>query len=243
MLDTPSLSQCDLTEHLSPECVQALALRQQSGDTRPGQKTGQLQVFQTHSTWTTFSTQSTVAQPLGLRSSCPLPMPIGQPGAPLRRYSGDLQVTLPEHLVMEEENGQTGGCQQLDAAADPERAAHVLMMATGVSQLKFVCPELNDICDYLTSNDDWAQLAGILGLTHLEVEVYRGILQSRPGTPSGKTFLEAYMIREDLTVRSLLQALLEMPRGIYRQLARKFWTAALLNNSQYYLDLRDNGNI
>ncbi|RUS70833.1 hypothetical protein EGW08_021404 [Elysia chlorotica] len=228
-------------EHLSPACIQTLALNYILQG--PSDSEGvQLQSNKSQPTWCSFTTAFSTAPPDRFEPS--LRDRVLSPGQKscrptldyqCHKYSGNLQIHISGEVGMGEAPGQAMADQ---AAANPERDAHMRMMDTEVIHLKFISQELQDIYEYLTANDDWEVLAGHFGLCYRKVQMFRGILQSRPGTPTGQTFLETYMGRYDLSVRVLLRALLNMHRDVYHQLARRLWTAALLNNSPYYLNLR-----
>ncbi|RUS85793.1 hypothetical protein EGW08_006422 [Elysia chlorotica] len=159
-----------------------------------------------------------------------------------QRYAGDFQIALPDESALHgNEEGEPEGAAALPPPTR-EGAAHEEMMRTRVEHLHYVMPELREIALYLSVNDDWTNLAAHMGLSHIEINVYRNLLQTRPGVPSGQTFLESHMSADDFTVGVFLQALLKMSKT-YREKAQRFWTAALLNNSPYYLDLRRNRKI
>ena len=70
------------------------------------------------------------------------------------------------------------------------------------------------------------------------------MLELRPNVPPGQQFLENVMAEPDFTLRVLLQGLLKMSKKKkYKELAKNLWTAALLNNSHFYLNLRRNAEI
>ncbi|GFO15583.1 hypothetical protein PoB_004208800 [Plakobranchus ocellatus] len=161
------------------------------------------------------------------------------------RYTGNFQVPLPEHLVTEEEEeeekaavsakGATARPANVDTGEQEE--AHLQMMDTLVAELVFVDTELKKICEYLSIQEDWKTLAGKLGLSTFHVGLIESTFPSTPGALPGQIFLDKYMLENGLTVRRLLRALLAMPRSVYHGLAEKLWTAALLNNSRYYINL------
>lgn len=232
-MDNPPNTRNHLAEQLFPACENPDSIRYTpSCGTQTDQASEQI-----HLSWTTFSTISNTELPV-----CSMGGPAFVQGdfLHLRRYSGDVEIPLPEGLLRDAIPIQQ---QQGAAAADPQMNAHSHMLGSNVNQLKHICPVMDEIGRQLSVNNAWEVIAGELGLSCMEVAVYQGIFRTHPGTPPGQTFLRTYLSENDLTLQSFLQTLLAMTQRVYHQLAKKLWTAALLNNSPFYLNLRNNGRI
>lgn len=153
------------------------------------------------------------------------------------RYQGDLEIDLPEEFLVEDTAGEP------DVAGSPEYEAHRDMLRSRVTRLSYVHPELNEIYRFISVDGAWRELAGHLGLSSFDTKVCNSKFETRPSILPGQQFLEDFMSENCTTVGQLLKALLQMGTYVYREMAGKLWTAALLNNSRYYLDLRSRGKI